>query len=163
MFLLLIALYILLVFIGIRLVIPYYGFTNTKATKEIPEEFHNIIEELNKSSKTNKDLLKNCYEYLTSRYYGSRFEIFPKWKYAFEDIFIHKQGFVPCNVFNQLLKTMLVRSGRFSNDEVKTQVVFLNFFIHQYLKVKIDDNWIAVDSTYKKYGISFGKRAIWFA
>jgi hypothetical protein len=155
-------LYFLLVFIGIRLIVPYYGFTPIKLPKKIPFSFLSIIEKIDKQSSSDMEYLKNCYEYLTTIYYGSRFEIFSKWKLAFADPFTQKNGFLPCNIFNFLLVVMLLKSGRFQSEEVNICVVFLNFFIHQYVKVKIDNTWICVDPTYKIYGVPFGKRAIGF-
>src|SRR5437899_2856258 len=105
-FILSIVVYILLVFVGIRLTIPYYGFTPGKIPKYIPKEWEEIINDLNKTSITDLDFLEGIYNKLTGRYYGSRWEIFPKWQYAFEDIFAHKKGFLPCNIFNQLLRVM---------------------------------------------------------
>lgn len=162
-FLFIILLYILLVFVGVRLVVPYYGFGQSRVPQEIPDGFQKEIEHLNTISKSDKSFLQNAYNFLNQQFYGSRFEIFSKWQFAFDDIYAHKKGFLPCTVYNQLLKIMLVKSGRFTEDDIKTEVVFLNFFIHQYLKVYVDNTWIFVDPTYAKMGVPFGKRAFLFA
>lgn len=159
----LIILYFLLVFVGIRLVVPYYGFQDIVVPIQIPDDFQLEIDKLNKTAKTHEEFLQMVYNFLTERYHGSRFEIFAKWRYAFEDPFTHRSGFLPCTVLNELLGIMLVTSGRFSQQQVRKKVVFLNFFIHQYVQVEVDGKWINIDVAYSTMGVPFGKRAFLFA
>lgn len=154
----LVVVYIFVVFVGIWLVVPYYGFNNPKR-KKVPDEYLKVIDEINNRSKNNVEYLKNVYDFLTSKYYGSKIELFTKWNYAFDDIFSHKMGFIPCNIFNQILKTMLLQSQRFEEKDIRKRIVLLNFFIHQYLQVRVEDKWIDVDLEYKNIGIPFGKHA----
>jgi len=158
-FIYLIFVYFILIFVGIRLIVPYYGFKQSKDIVEMPEYFMKDIEEINLASKDNFGYLEKSYNYLSDKYYGSKTELFTRWQRAFDDIFVHKTGFIPCNVFNELLRTMLIKSGRFEDKDIKKRVTILNFFIHQYLQVKVNNKWVDVDLEYKKMGVPFGKHA----
>lgn len=155
----LISAYFILVFVGIRLIVPYYGFGQSKVTEKIPKELLSEIKKISLISKNNLEFLKNSYDFLTRNYYGSKVELFTKWRYAFDGIFTHKTGFIPCNVFNELLRVFLIKSGRFEDNDIRKRVTLLNFFIHQYLQVNIDGKWIDVDMEYKNMDVPFGKHA----
>jgi len=151
--------YVLFVFVVIRLVVPYYGFSKTEIKSSVPKYFLYEIEKINLTSNTDFEYLKNSYDYLSSKYYGSKVELFTKWQRAFDDVFTHKTGFVPCNVFNELMKIVLIKSGRFEDNDIRKRVTFLNLFIHQYLQIKVSGKWIDVDMEYKNMGVPFGKHA----
>lgn len=155
-------LYFVIVFVGIPLLVPFYSYSNTDPDPIVPSDFLKIIEKINMESKSNLDYLHKSYDYLTNKYYGSRIGFLYDIKASFSNIFSKKNGLLPCNIFNELLKIMLIKSGRFTNSGVKRKIVFLNFFIHQYLSVKVGDKWIIVDPTYSNMGIKFGNRAIFF-
>jgi len=155
----LILIYLILVFVGIRLFVPHYGFREAEIINNIPKDFLDEIENINSIPNNNFDFLKNSYDYLTSKYYGSKIELFTKWYYAFDGVFTHKTGFIPCNVFNELLRIMLIKSGRFDGKDIRKRVTFLNLFIHQYLQIKVNGKWVDVDMEYKNMGVVFGKHA----
>lgn len=54
-------------------------------------------------------------------------------------------GYAHCNTQNYLLYLLLLASNLFSPVDIRIQTVFCNFFIHQYLQVRINGSWINVD------------------
>lgn len=161
-FLTLTVIYVFIIFFILRLLVPYMGFGKTKIPKEIPDDLSDTIKDLNKNSTSDLDYLQNAYKYVTSKYYGSRFQTITKFWYAYKNVFNYKSGFLPCNGQNYLLSIILIKSGRFDAKDIKTRTVPLNFIIHQYLEVRVDDNWVNVDPWSKSLGKSFGQRAFLF-
>ncbi len=162
MTLLILFVYLVVVFIGSRLIIPYLGFKRTKLPPQIPPELFGTIRTLNQSSKDNLDFLKNSYNFVTSKYYGDKLMTFTKFWYLFKEVFSSKPGYLPCTLQNHILRLMLVKSGRFNESEIEIVVVPFNLIIHQYLEVKIDDNRIKVDPWSKSLGKPFGERSFLF-
>jgi hypothetical protein len=146
----------------LRLIVPHLGFTEKPVPDKIPEDLEKVIEKLNKESKTNREFLTKAYGHITDRFHGARLKTITKWWYSFRDVFSYNSGYVPCNLHNYLLRIMLIKSKRFSEKDIKIKTVFFNFFIHQYLQVKVDSKWINVDPNSKYWGVPFGKRAILF-
>ncbi len=66
-------------------------------------------------------------------------------------------GVQSCNVQNMILANLLVASGHFGPEdiELKTTNIFIN--IHKYLKVKIGDEYINLDSWGYHYMVPFGQ------
>ncbi len=162
LFLILLAIYIVFIYLFSRLVIPFLGFKKTKIPLEISSEFEEVINKINKKSKTDYDFLKNSYDFVVSKYSGQRLETIIKFKYIFKNPFEFKSRFMPCTLQNHLLRTILIKSGRFSDDNIKLVIVPFNLIIHQYLKVRIDDRWINVDPWSNHLGVPFGKRSFLF-
>jgi hypothetical protein len=157
-----IVLYFFFVFVVLRFLVPFLGFKKAPLPKTLPADFEQAIDELNKKSKTNEEFLHNAYDFITKKYHGARMRTLTDWEYSFKHPFSHKPGYIPCTIHNYLLRILLVKSNRFSDDDIKTQVVFFNFFIHQYLKVKINNTWVAVDPNSRYQGVAFGKHAVLF-
>lgn len=149
---------------GIRLIVPYYGFgEEPPVPAEIPHYLQQEIKILNNMSASDEEYVRNVYDYIIHKFHGGRFKTLWFWHRAFDNLFTYKNGYLPCTKQNALLKIMLVKSGRFFEKDIKTQDVFLNFFIHQYLRVHLQGKWIAVDPAAHTMGIPFGKRAFIFA
>ncbi len=157
-----ILLYIFLIFLLPRLIVPNYGFIQSKVPQHIPEYFVKVIADIKSTSGTKEEFLRSAYDYITKTYTGGRFRTILYLRYVFDDPFSHKKGFIQCSVQNFLLRVMLVKSSMFEEKDVRTQTVFLNFFTHQYLKVKIHGKWIPIDPHTHSLGVPFGKRAIFF-
>lgn len=160
----LIIIYILLVFVMTRLVVPHFGFSPFPVSQKIPVELQQKINELKLSAESfgtaqDKEFLKSAYEFVTTKHHGERIKTLTEPWLAWQDPLSAQPGFTPCNISNQLLRTMLVVSGKFQNEDVQVRYTFLNFFIHQYLQVKVNDKWIDVDPWAKALGIEFGKHA----
>ncbi len=146
-----------------RLVVPHFGFKKKPLPDIIPVDFSALIQRLNVESKDNSDFLKKCYEFVTSRYIGSRTKTVTRFWIAFEEPINHRPGFMPCTGQNYLLRLVLVKSGRFSDAEVAVKVTPLNFFLHQYLKVKVVDSWVNMNPWSSFLGVPRGMKISFFA
>lgn len=154
----LILLYFFSVFFILRLIVPFYGFFKARLPHKIPSYFEEKIRILNNESDSDKEFVYNCYSFITSKYYGNKVKTFIDFSYAFQDIFSHKDGYLPCTVQNELLRIMLIRSGRFQEKDIRIAVTFFDFFIHQYLLVKVQSDWIPVDPWSHFLGRKFGEK-----
>ncbi len=161
-YLYIILIYIFFVFIFLRLIVPYSGFVEIKDYSPIPPKFINDIEKIYLKYPDNYDYLQNCYKYMTSKYYGSRYKIFTQYWKAFEKPFKYDHGFLPCNILNAQLIAILLYINKFKKQDIHTKMTFLNFFIHQFIEVKVGNNWVKIDPSYKTYGVPFGKSATLF-
>lgn len=141
---------------------PLDLFSKTPVPDVLPDEMQKIINEIKKS--LNKEgCLKVAYEILTAKYRGYRIMTYLK----LFDVFKHdigtlwqKNGFLHCTNINYLLRTILIKSDFFTDDEIClcwTQIWYIS--PHQYLQVKVDDKWIDVDIWAHAYGIEFGDHA----
>lgn len=157
---LIILLYILVIFVLSRLIIPHLGFKKEPLPTKIPKSMQQAINKIKKRSKNKNDFLKKSYYFFTGKYCGSRLKTFTKFGLLFKrDIgyYWQKQGFLQCNLIAFVFRTFLVKSGYFKDDEIKTRHTFLDFNIHQYLKVKINNKWIDIDIWAYKHNVPFGK------
>ncbi|MES2224040.1 MAG: hypothetical protein V4469_03880 [Patescibacteria group bacterium] len=146
----------------LRLTVPHLGFSKVAVPDSIPSELNSKITEYNQISKTDNEFLRNCYGYVTTKYKGSRIKTITEFWSAFGDTLNKSEGFLPCTNQNYLLRVMLIKSGRFTEEDIQVIVVPLNFFIHQYLRVKADGNWIDVDPWSNFLNVSFGKKLSYF-
>jgi len=123
-----------------------------------------VINQLKSKAKSQSEFLKLTYDFIGNRYRTGRFRTITKFHYLFKsaDEIWPLPGFAPCQQSNYLLKIFLVKSGWFKIDEIKTKNVFLNFFLHQYLKVRVGSNWLDVDVGEKQKGMPLGKHLSWF-
>lgn len=157
-----IVIYFFAVFVLLRLVVPHLRFGKEPLPTEIPVEFRQVISRLKSQSSTPEEFLHGAYDYLTDRYHGARLQTLFKWRYSFLNVFADPPGYIPCTVHNYLLRIMLVNSGFFTDEEIRIRTTFLNFFIHQYLLVQLDKQWIAVDPNSLYLGIPLGRHASFF-
>jgi hypothetical protein len=154
--------YLLFVWVGLRLTIPHLGFKKERLPTELPSNFSAEISRLDAEAADDMDFLKRAFEFVTSRYYGSRPKtVFYFWT-AFQDPINHAPGFLPCTSLNYLVRVILVKSGRFRDADIQVKVIPLNFFIHQYLKVRVNNTWIDVDPWSAFLGVPLGKKSALF-
>jgi hypothetical protein len=137
--------YFLIIWVGLRLMIPHLGFRKSPLPVKLPAEFADVIKRINAEASDDLDFLKRSYEYVTSRYRGSRIRTLANFWVVFENPIDHAPGFLPCTSQNFILRTMLVKSGRFTEDDIEVKIIPLNVFIHQYLCVRVGGRWIDVD------------------
>lgn len=155
-------LYLLFVWVLLRLVVPYMGFKKTPITDSLPEHLKVAIEEVKTNSQTQRDALQHAYAYIVQRYHGNRVRTVLNFWRAFGTYENKSPGFLPCNMQNQLLRTILVKSGYFNDADITIRHTPLNLFIHQYLEVKVDGYSIAVDPWSHFLGLELGKKSSWF-
>ncbi|MCA9361159.1 hypothetical protein KC845_01230 [Candidatus Kaiserbacteria bacterium] len=138
------------------------GFKKSSLPKKIPNDLQSTINELNLNSKNKKEFLDNAYKYVTSQYYGSRIKtVFYFWR-AFGNPLYKSPGFLQCNGQNYILRTILEKSLFFKGEDIRIIHRPFNFFIHQYLRVRVDDTYINVDPWSNFKGLKLGQNSAWF-
>jgi len=159
-----IALYIIIVFILIRLFIPHFGFKCKSLPDKIPLEMEKVINELKSKAKSAGEFLALAYDYLGSKYRSERFNTVLKFHYLFKDLdeVWTRSGYLPCSQSNYIMKIFLTRSGFFRASDIKTKHVFVNFVPHQYLRLKINKQWIDIDVGEKQRGLPIGRHLKFF-
>ncbi len=144
--------YFLLLFAGTRLVVPFMSFGGFKPPGQLPREMTDKIAELESSSQDQMAFLRSVYglilEKTLRQYKHTRFKAGTRFFRAFvKDLGVmwNTNDFLYCTGINYLLYTMLIKSKFFRQEDIKVRHTFVNFFIHQYLRVKIGQSWVDVD------------------
>ena len=141
--------YILLFFVLSRLCIPFLGVKKDRLPSKIPKDMEKTISKFKKQSKNNKEkFLKLCYAYIVKNYRGSRTLIilyFPSLFWTNIDKIWNHKSFLHCTQLNHLLRVMLRKSSLFKPEDIKFPIGFVNFSIHQHLKVRVNGKWIDAD------------------
>jgi hypothetical protein len=76
-----------------------------------------------------------------------------------EDLW-NRSGFLHCTNQNYLLALLLVKSRKFTENDIEPKWTLLwGLSPHQYLKVKVGDNYKNIDAWAARYGIGFGRYA----
>ena len=141
---------------------PLDLFSKTPISDALPDEMQKIINEIKKSL-SKEECLKKAYEILATKYRGYRIITYLKLFDVFKrdvNTLWRKNGFLHCTNINYLLRTILIRSNFFTEDEIClrwTQIWYIS--PHQYLQIKVDDRWIDIDIWAHVYGIEFGDHA----
>lgn len=138
---------------------PLDLFSKTPVPNVLPDEMQKIINEIKKSL-NKEECLKSAYEILATKYRCYRIVTYLK----LFDVFKHdigvlwrKNGFLHCTNINYLLRTILIKSDFFTEDEIRlrwTQIWYIS--PHQYLQAKVGNKWIDIDIWAGAYGIKFG-------
>lgn len=110
-----------------------------------------------------KTALRVAYNILTKRYHGGHIETVTRFWELFEDDVPQlwmRSGFLHCTNANRLLRELLLRSGRFTPEDIANRWT-LHWYIspHQYLTVQTEDGPIDVDVWAHTFGIPFGRHA----
>jgi hypothetical protein len=159
-----ILIYFFLVFILSRLIIPHLGFKEERLPDKLPDGMPNQIRWLTSRAGSAVEFLNLAYDYLGSRYRSERFNTILKFGYLFRslDQVWQMSGYTPCTQNNFLLTLFLINSGYFKNSDIRRKHVFVNFFLHQYLQVKVNKQWLDVDVGEKQRGLPIGKHLQYF-
>jgi hypothetical protein len=142
------ALYFFIIFVVARLVVPFMGFGGLAQPLQIPKEIAQKISELEMTSSGANDYLRASYNFVVSRWHAGRMDTVYYANLAFRNNLqqIWRQpGYGHCNTQNYLLFVLLTGSKFFAPIDVKLKTVFFNFFIHQYLQVRVEGSWLDVD------------------
>lgn len=153
--------YLVFVWVVARLTVPHLGFGEDRVPDTLPEDWNARVVELSEAAADDADFLKRAYEFVVRKYSGSRLQTITRFWRAFEDPFQQPPGFMHCTGQNFILRTLLIKSGRFAETDVQVKVVPLNFFIHQYLLVRVDGKWIDVDPWSSFLGVPLGEKSVW--
>jgi hypothetical protein len=141
----------------------YYLFGKNRLPANLNEEVDKAVRQIQRLS-DKESALQKAYEIITTKYYGHRFKTLVKFPDIFSsglDDLWNRSGFMHCTNQNYLLSLLLVKSGAFTEDDIKRKWTMLwGVSPHQYLKVKLNDNKIIdVDAWSAHCGIKFGDHA----
>ena len=140
--------YFFVVFILLRLIVPFMGFRDFDMPQKLPQEIQSEIKDLEARAKTKKEYLELVYGFVTSRWHAGRIETLSHAPLAFRTdlIKIWHPGYGHCNTQNHITGVLLAGSKWFDSKDIKLKHVFFNFFIHQYLQIKLEGGeWMDVD------------------
>jgi hypothetical protein len=158
-FVYLLGIYLIFVWVILRLAVPYLGFFKTPVPEDIPLVLQKRINDWNRDAIDDRQFLTFVYEYITQTYTGSRIKTITHFWTAFQDPLQARTGFLPCTAQNFLLRTILIKSNRFTESDIQVKVIPLNFFIHQYLRVRIGSEVIDVDPWSHFLGVKLGEKS----
>ncbi len=130
---------------------------------DLPQEMRSLIEEL-RAAKNKEQALKHAYNILTGRYKGQRLKTFTHfWKLFIKNPYKlwASTDFLHCTNMNFLLRILIVKSGWFTDEDIKPTWTFVWLFSpHQYLKIRLSEsNYVNVDIWGAAHGISYGDYA----
>jgi hypothetical protein len=141
--------------------VAFMGFSKSPLPEAIPKEFEKKINDIRKKSKGKEDFLKKSLDFVSGRCMIGTFKCYTEMNKLFwndiESIYAER-GYLPCTSQNHMLRMMLVRSGLFSDKDITQHCTFVDFNVHQYLKVKVGKNiikadpWFYREMGYNKYG-----------
>ena len=135
-------------------------FKKAPIPDKLPKELEELVPRL-KQSKTKKECLQTAYRLLSEKYQGY-FGI-----YTYLNILetfvsdINKlcdgRKFLHCHNLNYLLRILLIKSGFFSEEDIKLGWSMVWYISpHQYLKIDVGEEVINVDLWGSAYGRAFG-------
>lgn len=162
--------YFIIVFVLSRFFIPHLGWRKEKLPEDIPAVWQSEIDNLKKRAASRQEFLSLAYDYLGQKYTYSappffrRFQVFPNFPTLFTSLsgLYERKGFMHCTQLNLLLRLFLTKSGFFREEDIRIKHVFVNFFIHQYLQIKVDGAWLDVDLFGYSSGLKIGQSLKFF-
>lgn len=163
-FAIIITVYITAVFGLSRFVIPHLGFEPEKIPDNIPTGMLFEIERLKNESADAGEFLEKAWGFIGDQYHSERLNTVFKFGYLFkspEEIW-NMRGYIPCTQSSFLFRIFLVKSGFFREQDIIARHNFVNFCIHQYLRIWINDRWLDIDVGEKKRGMKLGQHLKWF-
>lgn len=119
-----------------------------------------------RAARNQRQALQIAYDIVTKHFKGKRFYTYLViWK-AFEkdpNCLWDRTGHMHCTHQNYLLRILLVRSGWFEESDIRLGHSLIWFISpHQYLKVRLDGKWIALDPWNSTHGAALGQYASGF-
>ena len=146
------AVYLFLVFFMTRRIVPFMSFKGFERPMQVPEEIKNTISELENRSQEPIAYLQAVYDLVLDKtlhqWHHTRFKAGTQFPRAFvKDLneIWQTRDFLYCTGINYLVYVMLTSSRFFKHSDIRVRYVFVNFFIHQYLQVRVGKNWTDVD------------------
>jgi hypothetical protein len=133
-------------------VVPFMDWEGFKPPRQTPEEVKAAIAELELRAHDQRSYLEAVYELVLDKtlhqYKHTRFKAafyIPRAFVSDLSEIWQTHDFLYCTGINYLLYVLLIKSKYFKPEDVRVKHVFVNFFIHQYLQVRIGDRYIDVD------------------
>jgi hypothetical protein len=140
--------YFLFAFVILRFLIPFMGLKKYVLPKDLPQELKETVLSLENQSVDQRFFLEAVYKFILRGWNHGRFGVllhFPKlFRSDINEIWSDK-SFAHCNHLNFLAYGILANSKFFKEDDIILKYVPLNFVLHQYLKVRINGEWVDFD------------------
>jgi len=146
---------ILLVYAAFLAVIP------KKIPKRIPKSMEKTIKRINKKNLTDLQFVKVAYKLVDKKYASETGGVLKRPLRIFKNdlsTIWNTKRFQPCANQNYILKVLLIKSKRFTKDDIKLKInTKYIIWPHQYYKVKIKNKWYDIDLWGADHKIKFGK------
>ena len=152
--LLLVVIYFNSMFVLSQIFIPNLGYRR-KIKGKIPIFVRQEMIKIGENSKTKREVLEKVLEFQHKYFYSEMRQVYRQFFLLFEGNFQklwNKKGFLHCHQQNFVLRVLLLQTKRFKEEDIRLKVTFCYFNIHQYMKLKVDDETIKVDP----FAISLG-------
>ncbi|PIN77362.1 hypothetical protein COV15_02235 [Candidatus Woesearchaeota archaeon CG10_big_fil_rev_8_21_14_0_10_34_12] len=137
--------------ITLAFILPYFLVPNyfIRYTPEINDaEVQKVLNRL-KKIKDQEKFVRAVFDFvIESTYYKNFWIVLYIHRVFLKDIkkIVETEGYLPCNVQNLLLETLLIKSGRFKQEEIKHRYDHINLSVlHQYLVVYVNGKRIELD------------------
>ncbi len=153
--------YALFVFVLSRLFVPLMGFHENFHRDQVPAELIEVVSKLENESLNAFDYANKAQDYIRQNWHIGRFEVFQHLPLAFRrDIhqIWQRKGYAHCTSINLLYVNLLTHSKFFAPEDILVKHKLFNFFIHQYLNVKIAGEWINADPSMTILKTPLGKK-----
>jgi hypothetical protein len=140
--------------------LPPNFFSKKPLPEKLPEGMQKIVEQL-KKCKTKEECLKKAYDVVTKKYRGYFLRTYLRvWEFFrcdIDQLWDTKDDFIHCNNVNYVLRTLLVKSGKFKEEDILPKNTLVVISPHQYLRIRLGkDRFIDVDSWGRAHGIGLG-------
>lgn len=147
-----IIVYIFLVYVASRFVVPFMGWGGFKPAVKVPDEIKAAIADLELRAHDQQSYLEAVFNLIMEKnerqWKHTRFKAATRLLRAFVtdlgEIWSTKD-FLYCTSIDYLAAALLVNSKYFKSEDIKVRHTFVNFFIHQYIQVRVGDKWIDFD------------------
>lgn len=153
--------YFVFMFLITRFIVPHMGFWKESVPRKIPSSLDAKIRDLKKKNKSPEKFSKAAYDLLRGKYHGSHALTFLRPDVVFSSNLGKmwaRSGYLSCNQVNWILYIMLVRSGFFSEKDVRFRCTMTpRFMIHQYAEVLLRGKWFPVDVWASRFDRKFGE------
>ena len=137
-------------------------FSKKPIPEKIPDSMQKVVDVL-KRCRSKEECVRKAYDSMHEHFQGKKWATWIKFWEIFTwdpNILWPQGGFVHCTNMSYLLRVLLVKSGKFKDDEIilKNAVVYY-YHPHRYLKIDVGDKVIDVDVWGSYFGVSFGDYA----
>jgi hypothetical protein len=138
------------------IILPFIVFPNYLFRRKLRRtmELENLAQKLKERSPLKT--LKNSFNFVITNHYGLD-ESFKNKFFHLANLFhnnpnnyLGKKHYLFCHTQNLFLKTILILTGQFSEEEIKVKwSIGKSFIIHQYLLIKVGNRIIKADPFYR--------------
>ena len=162
--------YAFLVYVASRFAVPFMEWGGFRPAVEIPPEMQQVVTDLEGKAFDQHTYLQAVFDLVMEKnrrqWNHTRFQAAVRLPRAFvtdlSEIW-NTQDFIYCTGINYLAAALLSNSKYFRPQDIKVRHVFVNFFIHQYLQVRVGEKWVDFDPAGTGIrGSPLGTHLAWF-